>query len=117
MEDPKRKPQFIDGEVVFQATCRPEQDSIGPVKFKYRPLESKKMAKFQNDMQGAPANVLITGQRLVATQVTEWDVVDSRGEKVEINESNAARLEHHVLTGMVELIMDSANEGEEALGN
>jgi hypothetical protein len=112
-----RKIAFIDGDVTLRATARPEAAALAPITFTYRPVTAPVKARFISDTQGAPGNILIAAQDLVAKQVTSWDIQNSHGEAVAVTAANVQRIPAETLSIMATLIIESADEAEAARGN
>jgi len=112
-----KKPAYIDESVVFPAVFRPEQAALPEVRFRYRPIPARRMTAYQKGM-GSPERTFETCIRIITRQVVEWDVEKPNGEPVShTNEREVEKLEHHIVIGVAEMILDSAAEAEEEAKN
>lgn len=118
--DERRRSAFIDEGTVLTDTW-PGTEDIAPVTFSYRPLDAIEEGAWSNKILAAATDVQkikrIVARKLAAVLV-KWDLVDGADNPVPCNNwKRVARLADVALSGIRDIIEESAGTVEAAEGN
>ena len=113
----EKKINFIDDEVVFEATCNPTEPAFAPITFKYRPPLGDHKAAFLDAVAQGIGSTQRAAPQLLRQHLMSWDVKDSRGRDVLIRADTVTKIPPTMQIAMAMLIIESADQVAEAAKN